>query len=229
MSSLAAVAPGRKVAVILSGCGVFDGSEIHESCAALARLSKLGAHVTIFAPNAPQAHVINHTASAPQEGATRNILDEVNRIARGHAAALSTLNPAHFDALVLPGGFGVMKNLSTFAFGGDKAAIREDVAHAIVSFHAQKKPIAAACIAPVLLAAALAPHEVKPRITLGAAAGDAQDLARSFGAEVVEGGATQVVVDKANRLFTTPAFMLDSELYQVVEGVGNMIEAALSA
>ena len=113
----------KRICVILSGCGVMDGAEIHESVITLLALSRAGAEVQIAAPDKPQLHVVNHTTNAVAEGETRNVLDETNRIARGTAVALSTIHASDFDAVFLPGGFGAAKNLSTFAVSGTEGTV----------------------------------------------------------------------------------------------------------
>jgi enhancing lycopene biosynthesis protein 2 len=202
---MSSTAPAKKVAVILAGCGVYDGSEITESVSILLSLSQRGADVTCFAPDANTAHVVNHTAGAPAEGETRNMLTESNRIARGDAKPLSALDAAAFDALVMPGGFGVMKNLSNFAFEGPKGAVREDVAAAILAFRAAEKPIGGACIAPILLAKVL----TGAKLTLGPNEGDAFDLAQTFDGKntIVACAADKCVVDEAQKVVSAPAYM----------------------
>ena len=140
-----------RAAVILSGCGVYDGSEITESVSVLIALSKSGAQYQIFAPNVDQAQVVNHLNGEELPG-KRNVMVESARIARGNAKDLSTLKSSDFDALVLPGGFGAAKNLSTFAFDGDKMTVNQDVEKALKAFHQEKKAIGLACIAPIVAA-----------------------------------------------------------------------------
>src|SRR5579862_9497660 len=129
------------IAVVLCGCGRADGSEIHEAVSCLIHLSRLGATYSCFAPDAPQAGVINHLTGKPSPGEKRNQLVESARIARGRIAPLSTLNPADFDAAVFPGGFGAAKNLCTFAKDGERCTVIPDVERIVKSFHAAAKPI----------------------------------------------------------------------------------------
>ena len=215
----------KKVAVVLSGCGVYDGSECTETVSILLALSQRGADVKMFAPDAPTAHVINHSAGAPAEGEERNMLVESNRLARGEAKALSALDVKDFDALVFPGGFGVMKNLSNFAFG--KGDIRDDVKDVIVAFRAADKPIGAACIAPMLLAKSLGTASgatAVPTLTLGAAEGDAFDGAVSMGANVVACAKDECVVDEALKLVSAPAYMAgDATVASVFASIDKMI------
>eukprot|EP00758_Cryptobia_borreli_P003600 Tbor_TRINITY_DN3858_c0_g1::TRINITY_DN3858_c0_g1_i1::g.5720::m.5720 len=220
--------PGRRVAVILCGSGHKDGSEISEAASLIIRLSQVKAAVTYFAPNVQQEHVINHNSGAVSENEVRNVLTESNRIARGMAKPLSELKTADFDALMFPGGFGVMKNLASYAIKGKDGDIRQDVLDTITSFHASKKPIGCACISPMLLARALGkPHNVT--ITLGPEGGDMEDMARGFGAQVKSAGKTGVVTDEKNKCATTAAYMYsDNTPAEVFEGISAMVDATLN-
>ncbi|GAB6023277.1 Glutamine amidotransferase-like class 1 domain-containing protein 3A, mitochondrial, variant 2 [Chamberlinius hualienensis] len=139
-----------KVAVVLSGSGVYDGSEIHETSACLVHLTRGGAEPVIYAPDAGQMHVINHLKGEPSANESRNVLAESARIARGKISSLSQLKSC--DAIVFPGGFGVAKNLSNFATDGANCKINAEVEAVIKRFHSEKKPIGLCCIAPVLVA-----------------------------------------------------------------------------
>ena len=120
----------KKIAIILSGCGVYDGAEIHETVLTLLRLSQQGAQVQCFAPDKPQMHVINHLTGEemPEQ---RNVLVESGRITRGQSRDVRELKAADFDALIMPGGFGVAKNLSDFAVKGADCTVDADVLAAI--------------------------------------------------------------------------------------------------
>ena len=141
-----------KVAVVLSGCGVYDGSEIYESVLTLLQLDKLGVEVQAFAPNVAQAHVINHLNGEPTE-TSRNVLEEAARIVRGNIKPLNEANAADFDALIVPGGFGAAKNLSSFAFDGAQMTVNPDFLTFAKAMHAANKPIGLICIAPAMAAA----------------------------------------------------------------------------
>uniref|UniRef100_A0A8C7WMJ3 Si:ch211-153b23.5 n=1 Tax=Oryzias sinensis TaxID=183150 RepID=A0A8C7WMJ3_9TELE len=141
----------KRVAVILSGCGVYDGTEVHEASAVLVHLSRAGAKVQMFAPNADQMHVINHCEGKPTEE-KRNILQESARIARGDITDLAKLDVSEFDACIIPGGFGVAKNLSDWAVKNKDCTVLPQVEKIITAFHKAKKPLALCCISPVLAA-----------------------------------------------------------------------------
>ncbi|XP_024095091.3 glutamine amidotransferase-like class 1 domain-containing protein 3, mitochondrial isoform X3 [Pongo pygmaeus] len=133
--------PAARVALVLSGCGVYDGTEIHEASAILVHLSRGGAEVQIFAPDVPQMHVIDHTKGQPSEGESRNVLTESARIARGKITDLANLSAAHHDAAIFPGGFGAAKNLSTFAVDGKDCKVNKEVERVLKEFHQAGKPI----------------------------------------------------------------------------------------
>ncbi len=156
----------KKVALILSGCGVYDGAEIQEACAALLALHRAGAEVTACAPSGDQMHVINHLAGEPAAGESRNILMESARIVRGEIKPLADLDPVDFDCVVLPGGFGAAKNLCNFATEGDRCTVHPEVESFLREANNVGKPIGAMCIAPVILARVFG-ADLHPDLTIG--------------------------------------------------------------
>lgn len=211
----------KKFAVILNGCGHLDGSEIHESVMTLLAIDRNECSYTVFAPNEPQYHVMNHLTRQPMEG-ERNMLVEAARIARGDIHELSEYNPADFDALMLPGGFGVAKNLFTYAFDGPNARVLEAVRKAIVDTHAAGKPIGALCISPVLVAKVLGDVTV----TVGSDPGTAKDV-ETMGAANVNTQITEVISDKQNMIFSTPCYMLPASISDIAESAENLVETML--
>ncbi len=218
------------VAVLLSGCGFMDGSEINESVSVLIHLAKAGATHHCFAPDTEQAQAVNHFTKEVEPRRQRHVLHEAARIARGpeHISPLLELDASNFDALVVPGGFGVARNLSTFAVDGVDCEVMPDVARAINTFHAAGKPIGMCCIAPILAAKLLgtAGGGSGCRLTLGGP-GEVTDAARAMGANVVAKNALDAVVDSENRLVTTPAYMCDATAWEVFQGIGKMVDAVL--
>ena len=211
----------KKIAVVLSGCGVYDGAEIHESVLTLLAISRHGAEAVCFAPNIDQYHVINHLTG--QEAAeTRNVLVEAARIARGQIADLATFDATAVDALVFPGGFGAAKNLSSFAFEGPGCTVEPGVENAVKAMVAAGKPVAALCIAPALLAKILGSVE----LTIGQDAGTAAALEK-LGAKHIPSRQTEVVVDRKLKVVTGPCYMLDSTVAEIADGADNAIKAVL--
>jgi len=217
------------VAVVLAGSGVYDGSEVHEASAALVHLCRAGANVQCYAPDVKQMHVIDHTKGEPMAGESRGVLQESARIARGQIHDLSTLETSKADALVIPGGFGVAKNLSSFATEGAAMTVQPEMERVLRQFHAAGRPLALCCIAPVL-AARLLPGA---RLTLGGRGQQwpyqgALDAAAGWGASVQECGVDEVCIDEQNKLVTTPAFMYDTrEFHLIYDGVGKMVDALM--
>ena len=95
-----------KALVLLSGCGVFDGSEIHESVSTLICLRKNSIEYECASPNIDMHHVLNHT-NGNEINEKRNVLIESSRISRGRITDLSTIEYEKFECLIIPGGFGV--------------------------------------------------------------------------------------------------------------------------
>ncbi len=211
----------KKIAVILSGCGVFDGSEIHEATLTLYAIIKHGAEYEIFAPDITQHHVINHiTGESMNE--SRNVLVESARIARGKIKSLSEFKSLDFDALIFPGGFGAAKNLSTFAFDGVNFTINPEVEKVVRDMVNSGKPVGALCISPVLLAKVL--DNVK--LTIGNDP-DTAKAVETMGAIHKNTTHGEVVVDERYKTVTTPCYMLDADIVQIGDGAENVVKAML--
>ena len=216
----------KKVAVILSGCGAMDGAEIHESVLLISALARAGVEYHIFAPNRDQKDVVDFISGEPMNE-SRNILIESARIARGQVKELSELNVEEFDGLALPGGFGAAKNLFTFAYDGLDFTVCNDVEMVIKAFHNAQKPIAAMCIAPMLLAKLLGSNGVE--ITLGPDTELCKEVEARFGAKITSTSRDGVVVDRVNRAVTTPAYMYgDNTIVGVGDGATNMVAAFIT-
>ncbi|HAF29896.1 MAG TPA: isoprenoid biosynthesis protein ElbB [Bacteroidales bacterium] len=211
----------KKVAVVLSGNGVFDGAEIHEATLTLYSIVKNGATYEIFAPNIDQHHVINHI-TGEEMAEKRNVLVESARIARGKISNLADFKAFDFDALIFPGGFGVAKNLCSFAFDGTECKLNLDVEKAIRSMIELQKPIGALCIAPVLLAKILG--DVK--ITIGQDKSTANAV-KSMGANHQDTTHGEIIIDNKNKIVTTPCYMLDANIGQIGDGANNLVKAVL--
>jgi enhancing lycopene biosynthesis protein 2 len=208
----------KKFAVILSGCGVYDGSEIHESTLTLYALSKNEIAYQCFAPNKDQFHVINHI-SGDEMNEKRNVLIESARIARGDIKDLKEFRVEDFCGIILPGGFGAAKNLSTFAFDGADMSVDSEVEKLIRDVHAAGKPIGALCIAPVIIAKVLGAE-----VTIGTDDGTAAAI-KALGGIHSNKLYNEVAIDIKNKVVSTPCYMLADNIYQV--GVG--IEAAVQS
>lgn len=213
----------KKFAVVLAGCGVFDGAEITEAVLTLLAIDKAGASSQCFAPDTEQYHVIDHLRGKPA-GESRNVLTEAARITRGQVKALSEFNADAFDALIFPGGFGAAKNLCSWAYEGDDAKVNHDVAKAVKAMHEAGKPIGAMCIAPVILAI----------LFRGAKLTTGQDPAsggfiETKGNKYIQTDHAQVVTDPVHKLFTTPCYMLDASISQIAEGTQNIVNEMLKA
>lgn len=215
----------KKVAVILSGCGVFDGAEIHETCAALLALQRAGATALACAPDIPQMHVVDHLAGAPAEGAERNVLTEAARLTRGDIRPLGEVDPATVDAVLLPGGFGAAKNLCDFAVAGDACTVDDQVAGFLRKAHAAGRPIGAMCIAPVVLARVFG-AELSPRLTIGNDPTTAAAV-NAMGARHVDCAAADIVVDTENNMVSTPAYMLADNIGDVFTGAEAFVARLL--
>uniref|UniRef100_A0A8C9VWR6 Glutamine amidotransferase class 1 domain containing 3 n=1 Tax=Scleropages formosus TaxID=113540 RepID=A0A8C9VWR6_SCLFO len=217
---------------VLSGCGVYDGTEIHEASAVLVHLSRGEAQVQMFAPNISQMHVIDHCKGQPSEE-SRNVLSESARIARGNISDLAQLKVSDHDAVIFPGGFGAAKNLSTFAVDGKDCKVIEDVERVLKDFHKAGKPIGLCCISPVLAAKVLPGVEVTVGYEEEAGgrwpyAGTAEAIT-SLGAKhcVKDVTISFIVTFQKNKVVTSPAFMCDTKLHLIFDGIGVMVRDVL--
>jgi enhancing lycopene biosynthesis protein 2 len=211
----------KNFAIILAGCGVYDGAEIHEAVMAMYAVMKNGAEYQLFAPDIAQHHVVNHLTGAEMPE-TRNVLVESARIARGKIKPLTDLDMRSFDALLFPGGFGVAKNLCSFAFKGADCEVHPQVSKVVREAVSLRKPVGALCISPVILAKVLGEVE----ITIGSDTGTAAAVEK-MGAKHRNTSHGQVVTDTRHKVFTTPCYMLDATILQIAEGADNLVMAML--
>lgn len=208
-----------KAAVVLSGCGVFDGSEIHEAVMTLYAIDKGGDTYQIFAPNVMQHHVINHITGEVVNEA-RNVMTESARIARGKIKALTEYRAADFDALIFPGGFGVAKNLCSYAFEGAECSVDRIVEAAIRETHESHKPIGALCISPVLITRVLG----NVTVTIGNDKATASDIKAMGGKHEIRGHG-EVSIDKKNLIVTAPCYMIDSSISGIARDAEDLVKA----
>jgi enhancing lycopene biosynthesis protein 2 len=211
-----------KFAVVLSGCGVYDGAEIHEAVLTLLAISDNGGTYQVFAPNVIQHHVINHlTGEVMKE--SRNVLTEAARIARGNIKPLIDYRVSDFDALVFPGGFGVAKNLCSYAFDSIDMKVDREVEKAVKDTHAAGKPIGALCISPVLITMILGNVEV----TVGNDAATIADI-KAMGGDHKEKKSGEILIDSRNKVVTSPCYMVDATVTEIAAGADKTIKALIS-
>lgn len=216
----------KKICVILSGCGVFDGTEIQEAVLTLLYLDRAGVEVSCYAPDIFQQDVVDHITMEAVAEERRNVLVESARIVRGQVKSLLDLNIDDFDALVMPGGVGTEKNLCAPTDDGAGRAIDPEVARVIREAHASGKVIGAMCNTPLLVAQALRDTDSNPTLTVGT---DEQVIAAlaAFNAQPLQAEANEVVVDQKNRIVSTPAFMLAEDISQLSYGIKKLVTEVL--
>ncbi len=213
----------KKIGVLLSGCGVFDGTEIHESVLTLLFIDQAGAEAVCFAPDIPQAQVINHLTQQ-EETETRNVLVESARIARGEIQNINDVDVAQLDAVILPGGFGAAKNLSEFAFKGPQGEVNKDVAALLEKVIEAKKPLGALCIAPATVGMAL--KDRSPELTIGSEEGIIGAL-ESIGVKHALCKVDEIAVDEKNLIVTSPAYMIGPGIADVAKGIKKLVEKVM--
>jgi len=214
----------KKIGVVLSGCGVMDGAEIHESVAVLLAIARAGAEAVCMAPNVRQRHVINHLTGEESKGETRNVLVESARIARGKARDIAGVKASELDALIFPGGYGAAKNLCDYAFKGPECNVNPDVARLAREIHAAGKPIGVICIAPVIGAKMFGAEH--PQITIGSDKNTAKDIEK-MGAKHVACPVAEFVVDAQRKLVSTPAYMLAQSIKEAAEGIEKLVQKVI--
>ncbi|GAB3104474.1 isoprenoid biosynthesis glyoxalase ElbB [Aestuariicella hydrocarbonica] len=213
----------KKVAVILAGCGVYDGSEIYESVITLLALDQADAKVQCFAPDIPQMHVVNHLTGEVAEGESRQVLVEAARLARGDIQALQQARVEDFDAIIVPGGFGVAKNLCDFAVKGSDMSMNPQVLALLQSFKAAAKPVGLICIAPSMAAAIFG---AGVECTIGQDADTAAAI-EAMGGRHVPSEVDAIVVDNANKLVTTSAYMMAGRIREAAAGINKLVSKVL--
>jgi len=208
-----------RIGVLLSGCGVYDGSEIHEAVLTLLALDRAGARIVCMAPDIDQYHVINHlTQEVSNE--KRNVLVESARIARGEIKDIREVKAEDIDGLIIPGGYGAAKNLSDFAFKGAEATVNPDVGRLLSEMVAAGKPVGAICIATATLTRALSDR--KPEVTIGTDEGTAAVI-EAMGGRHKACSVDMIHVDARNRIVSTPAYMLGPGIKDVAEGIEKLV------
>ncbi|MCB1185569.1 isoprenoid biosynthesis glyoxalase ElbB [bacterium] len=213
-----------KIGVVLSGCGVFDGSEIHEAVAVLLALARAGVNYQCMSPDTEQMHVVNHFTGEVSEGKKRNVLVESARIARGDIKSISSVNINDYDGLVFPGGFGAAKNLCDFAATGADCNVNSEVARLVQAAHAAGKPMAFVCISPVIAAALLGNRGVK--VTIGddeEAAGQITEM----GGRHMNCAVKEMVIDNENKIITSPAYMKAENIAELFDDVTASVNALI--
>jgi enhancing lycopene biosynthesis protein 2 len=218
-----------KVGVLLSGCGVQDGSEVYESVLTILAIQRAGAQVAVMAPDVPQRVIINHYSGSEERygeggGPRRDVLAEAARIVRGKITSVNEVSAHDMDALIIPGGFGVVQNLCTYGTDGLKASVNDQVRRLVTEMATLRKPIGAICIAPVLIALCL--PEKAPKLTIGTDGKTTLDLQR-LGAEAVESGVTDIVVDERLNIVSTPAFMLAQSALEAEAGINKLVQKVI--
>ena len=207
----------KRFAILLSGCGYLDGSEVSESVLTMLHIDKLDIEYDVFAFNLDQSEVVDHISKEKVEG-KRNIMSEACRISRNIKDA-ATLNPQKYHALLLPGGMGIAKNFSNLAKVGSEFEVMPEVAQIISEFVSLEKPIGAICISPVIVAKVLKNNGYKPLVTLG----DESEILDAIEVEQELCNVDDIVVDSVNKIVTTPAYMFDARLSEVSAGIGKLV------
>ncbi len=215
-----------RVGVVLSGCGVNDGSEIHESVITMLALDRAGADIVFMAPNIDQLHVINHYTGSEMDE-SRNVLMESARIARGKIRDMAEVHASDVDALIFPGGFGVVKNLCDYAMAGTDCSVNPDVKRLATDVHKAGKPIGVICIAPAMFAKIMqgASHTVE--LTIGTDEQTSSDI-NSMGSNHVSCPVEDIVIDKKNKIVSTPAYMLAQRISEAAEGIEKLVKEVLA-
>jgi len=215
-----------KVGVLLSGCGVNDGAEIHETVITMLALDRSGAELVLMAPNIDQMHVVNHYTGQEMDE-FRNVLVESARIARGDIKDMAEVTGNDIDALIIPGGFGVAKNLCDYAMAGPECSINPDVYRLVSEVHLLQKPIGAICIAPAMMAKILGEQDESAKMTIGSDETTAKDI-QSMGSTHVSCPVEEMVIDKEKKIVTTPAYMEAQSIKEAAAGIEKLVAQILS-
>lgn len=224
----------KRIGIILHGCGVYDGTEIQEATMAMLAIREAGAEYRCFAPDRPQHHVIDHT-TGEEMPESRNIRVESARISRGQIEDIRELNPDELNGILIPGGFGAAKNLSTWAFDGPEGSVLPEVRDVLLAAVRKGVPIAALCVSPVVLAKAFEGTDIHARLTLGStAAPSPYDIAgfhagiSQVGAQPAEATVQEIVVDDELKIVTAPCYMMETDILGIRENAKMAVERLLA-
>jgi enhancing lycopene biosynthesis protein 2 len=218
------MASQKRVGVVLSGCGFLDGAEIQEAVCTLLSLDRRGAQLVAMAPDVEQMHVVDHVKSAPAEGQRRRVLEEAARIVRGQITDVSKVSAKDLDALIFPGGYGVAKNLCSFATEGKNMRVLPGVERLAREVRGAGKPAGYICIAPVIAARLFGAEAVS--VTIGNDRDTAAAI-ESWGARHVDCKVDEIAVDERLKIVSTPAYMLGPWIAQVAAGIDKLVSAVL--
>lgn len=220
-----------KIGVLLSGCGVYDGAEIHEAVLALLAIEESGADPVCIGVDKNQHHVVNHM-SGEEMNETRNMMVEASRIARGEITDINNVDPADIDGLVIPGGFGSAKNFTSWAFDGPEGRVLPEVKLLLVNLVNVGKPIAALCVSPVVLAKAFEDSEIEPFMTIGSDQEESPYDIKGFsdgitatGAKTTMKKANEINIDRTNKIVTAPCYMMDTNLVTLRKNIADAVSA----
>lgn len=213
----------KTIAVILSGCGVQDGSEIHEAVLTLLAIEQAGARYQCLAPNIAQHQVVDHSTGKPVANEKRNVLQEAARIARGKILDIAQAKPADYDAMIFPGGYGAALNLCDFAHKGSEHSVQKDVLHFAQAMVKAGKPAGFICIAPVLISKI---YGKGVQLTIGNDAETAQTLEK-MGARHINCSVQEIVIDEQHKVVTTPAYMLAQSITQAQAGIDKLVHKVI--
>jgi enhancing lycopene biosynthesis protein 2 len=216
----------KKVGLLLSGCGFNDGSEIQESVISMLALDRAGVETVIMAPNIDQMHVVNHYTGQEMDE-FRNVLVESSRIARGNIKDMAEVTGNDLDALIIPGGFGVTKNLSDYAMAGPECSVNPDVYRLVSEVYLLQKPIGAICIAPVMMAKIFGEQDEFAEMTIGSDELTSNDI-NTMGSKHIKCSVSEMIIDKDKKLVTTPAYMEAESIKAAAEGIEKLVKQVLS-
>lgn len=222
-----------KIGVLLSGCGVYDGAEIQETVFALLAIEELGAEAVCLSVNKNQHHVVNHL-TGEEMPESRNMLVEAARIARGAVHDLSTFDVSTLDALVIPGGFGSAKNFTTWAFEGPNGSILPEIKELIQQCISDKKPIAALCVSPVIVALALNQSDLQATLTLGTEKEKSPYEINAFSSGLAQAGVQvemktirEIAIDEKLKIVSAPCYMMDASIVEIRTNIQQAMQALI--
>jgi len=216
----------KKIGVVLSGCGVMDGAEIHESVITLLAIDRENAEAICMAPSMDQMHVINHLTNTEIPDEKRNVLVESARIARGKIRDIKDIKAEELDAVIFPGGYGAAKNLCDFAVKGENCHVHPEVARLVREMVKAKKPVGVVCIAPAMMAKVAQETGTSVKLTIGNDAGTAKAL-QNMGVEHIDTPVTDIVVDRDNKVVSTPAYMLAGRISEAATGIEKLVKKVI--
>ena len=209
----------KKTAIILSGCGQVDGSETHETILTILALEQHNLDWEGLAPSGLQTEVYDHYTNTKENISPSSMITEAARLVRGNITIINAVNASDYAAVIIPGGAGVIKNLSNYSTAGINFTIHPELLAFMATIVRLQIPAGFICIAPILIPKL---YGNKPKLTIGSNVELAAKIVQ-IGGEHCDCLANDIVIDHAQKIVSTPANMVAKNIVEVYHGIYKLV------